>query len=312
MDIQIKKLSVSFPSSKGEVRALRNADIVLKSGKITAVVGESGSGKSILGAAIMGLLESPVHISGEIFLGVTDLLSLSEKELNRIRGSRIGWIAQDPAAAMDPMLKVGTQMLEGVRFYENGRTTKADGIGQLEKFGLDDAKGIWSIYPFQLSGGMAQRVLTAMMTFPNPEWLIADEPTKGLDAFARHRAAETFRNLRKEGVSILLITHDLELAQRLSDFLAIMYAGEIIEFGKTEEIFSNPIHPYTEGLFAAAPDKGMKPIAGIAPELSHLPDGCIFADRCPLYKENVCDKEQETDTVSENHAFRCAQKGGNI
>lgn len=147
MDIQIKNLSVSFPSPKGDAKVLRDADIILKSGKITAVVGESGSGKSILGAAVMGLLESSVRISGEILFGNTDLLSLSEKELNSVRGARIGWIAQDPVTAMDPMMKVGKQMMEGVHFYRNGKDTTADGIRQLEEFGLADAQRVWDTYP---------------------------------------------------------------------------------------------------------------------------------------------------------------------
>ena len=238
MDIQIKNLSVSFPSPQGDAKVLRDADIILKSGKITAIVGESGSGKSILGAAVMGLLEQPVRVSGEILFGDTDLLSLSEKELNSVRGSRVGWIAQDPVAAMDPMVKVGGQMMEGVHFYQDGKDTKADGLRQMEEFGLADAQRVWDTYPFHLSGGMAQRVLTAMMTLPGPEWLIADEPTKGLDAFVRRQAADAFRKLREKGVGILLITHDLRLAERLSDFLAVMYAGEIIEYGKTKDIFS--------------------------------------------------------------------------
>lgn len=312
MDIQIKNLSVSFPSPQGDAKVLRDADIILKSGKITAIVGESGSGKSILGAAVMGLLEQPVRVSGKILFGDTDLLSLSEKELNSVRGSRIGWIAQDPVTAMDPMMKVGGQMMEGVHFYRNGKDTTADGIRQLEEFGLSDAQRVWDTYPFRLSGGMAQRVLTAMMTLPGPEWLIADEPTKGLDAFVRRQAADAFRKLREKGVGILLITHDLRLAERLSDFMAVMYAGEIIECGKTEDIFSNPLHPYPKGLFAAAPDRGMKPIRGIPPHLSNLPGGCIFASRCPAYEKTSCDEKQKMLTPAGTHDARCIRKGGGL
>ncbi len=260
----------------------------------------------------MGLLEQPVWVSGKILFGDTDLLSLSEKELNSVRGSRIGWIAQDPVAAMDPMMKVGGQMMEGVHFYQDGNDTKADGIRQLEEFGLADAQRVWDTYPFHLSGGMAQRVLTAMMTLPGPEWLIADEPTKGLDAFVRRQAADAFRKLREKGVGILLITHDLRLAERLSDFLAVMYAGEIIEYGKTKDIFSNPVHPYTKGLFAAAPDKGMQPIRGIASDLSRLPGGCVFASRCPAYEKNSCDEKQKMLTLAEGHSVRCIRKGGGL
>ena len=151
-----------------------------------------------------------------------------------------------------------------------------------------------------------------MMTLPGPEWLIADEPTKGLDAFVRRQAADAFRKLREKGVGILLITHDLRLAERLSDFLAVMYAGEIIEYGKTKDIFSNPLHPYTKGLFAAAPDRGMQPICGIAPDLSRLPCGCIFASRCPAYRKNSCDEKQKMLTLAEDHDVRCIRKGGGL
>ena len=151
-----------------------------------------------------------------------------------------------------------------------------------------------------------------MMTLPGPEWLIADEPTKGLDAFVRRQAADAFRKLREKGVGILLITHDLRLAERLSDFLAVMYAGEIIEYGKTKDIFSNPVHPYTKGLFAAAPDRGMQPIRGIAPDLFRLPGGCVFTSRCPAYRKNSCDEKQKMLTLAEDHDVRCIRKGGGL
>ncbi len=257
MDIQVKHLSVSFPDEGKRITVLRDANINIKCGKITAVVGESGSGKSILGGAIIGLLDKTADVSGEVVLGETDLLELDEEEMNGIRGERIGWIAQDPISAMNPMMKVGSQLVEGVCFHghKTEKEEKETGLKQLVSYGLKQAESIWNDYPYQLSGGMAQRVLTAMMTFPRPEWVIADEPTKGLDAFVRQQVADAFRNLKDQGIGILLVTHDLRLAERISDFTAVMRSGSIVEFGDTSDIFKNPAHPYTVKLLAAMPKK---------------------------------------------------------
>lgn len=257
MDIEIKDLSVSFPGESGRQKVLYETDLMVKCGKITAIVGESGSGKSILGAAVMGLLDDSAEVSGSIRYGEMELLKLSEKELNRIRGNGIGWISQDPIAAMNPLIRIGKQVVEAVCFHKKRKKAeeKEKGIKQLETFGLEDASTLWSYYPHELSGGMAQRVLISMMTFPHPEWLIADEPTKGLDAFMRKQVADAFRKLQKQGMGILLITHDLRLAECISDDIVIMYSGQIIEKGKTDEVFKNPLHPYTRSLFNAAPDR---------------------------------------------------------
>lgn len=257
MDIEIKNLSVSFPEGKEQRRVLNPVSLTLKQGEITAVVGESGSGKSILGSAVIRLLDDSAVIEGEIYLGETNLLRLPEKEMNKVRGNRIGWIAQDPVAAMNPLMKIGKQVLEGICFHRKKKEEeeKENGIRQLQKYGLKEAEDIWDNYPYQLSGGMAQRVMTAMMTLPHPEWLIADEPTKGLDAFVREQVAEAFRQLKKQGIGIILITHDLRLAERISDRTAIIYKGDLVEFGKTADIFQNPGHDYTKKLFAAAPGR---------------------------------------------------------
>lgn len=312
MDIEIKDLSVSYPSSKGPVRVLRQADLRLPAGKITALVGESGSGKSILGAAIVGLLEPAAEISGMISFEGRDLLTMDEDELNVIRGEQIGWLAQDPIAAMNPLMRVGKQVTELVRYRENTseEDERARGIGQLAAYGLSAPALVYQKYPRELSGGMAQRVLTAAVTLPRPQWIIADEPTKGLDAFVRREVCERFRRLRdNEGIGFLLITHDLRLAARLSDYIGIMYAGEILEYGRTSEVFAHPCHPYTKGLFAAQPHAGLHPIPGLPPDLSALPKGCIFGPRCALYEAGVCGSVQCMRQVGEGHALRCGKEG---
>lgn len=312
MDITIQDLSVSYPSDRGLVRVLRHADLFLPHGKITALVGESGSGKSILGAAILGLLDPSAEISGHIQLNGEDLLSLSESELNTIRGRHIGWIAQDPIAAMNPVMKVGKQVTELVRFlhHRTEKEMRQEGIGQIGKYGLPDPDGVYQKYAMELSGGMAQRVLTAMVTMPHPEWLIADEPTKGLDAFVRRQVCDLFRRLREEGTGFLLITHDLRLAEWLSDYIGIMYSGEILEYGKTSDVFRTPCHPYTRMLIEAQPGRQMAPIPGMPPDLSDLPDGCIFGSRCPMYEKHICDTVQTMIPCDRDREVRCIRQKG--
>ena len=217
MDIEVKQLSVTFPSPMGAVRVLRDVNLLFHGGKITALVGESGSGKSILGTAIMRLLPENARMTGSIFYDGNDLPRLSEKEMNEIRGDRIGWIAQDPISAMDPLMRVGRQVTEVLRkrLGWGKEKSRESALGQLEKYGLGDPVRVCASYPHQLSGGMAQRVMAAMMTLPFPEWLIADEPTKGLDPLVRKQVADMFLQIKMAGRGMLLITHDLALAECL-------------------------------------------------------------------------------------------------
>ena len=299
MDIEINNLSVSFGAS----RVLRGANLSLRQGEITALVGESGSGKSILGAAVMGLLPAEAVVSGHIFYGGKDLLSLADAEMEAVRGKEIGWIAQDPISAMDPLYPVGRQVMERERFdHPAGRKEERKrGIFQLFRFGLPQAEEVYDMKPHELSGGMAQRVMAAMMAMPRPSWLIADEPTKGLDAFVRREVCDVFRKLKEEGIGFLLITHDLRLAERLADETVIIYAGEIVEKGPTKEIFSHPFHPYTVSFFDASPRRFLRPIPGAPPDLSMLSGGCIFKERCPY---TVCEGKAEGREIF-GHWVKC-------
>lgn len=307
MDISIQDLSVSYPSNRGLVRVLRHANLYLPSGKITALVGESGSGKSILGAAVMGLLEKDAIVSGHICYGRKSLLAQSEEAWQQIRGTHIGWIAQDPIAAMDPMQVVGKQVTEGICFrnHHSAWKEKVQALRQMARFGLPNPEEVYEKYPCELSGGMAQRVLSAMVDMPHPEWMVADEPTKGLDAFVRRELCQLFRMFRKKGTGFLFITHDIRLAEKLSDYIGIIYAGEILEYGKTEEVFSHPFHPYTKSFLEAQPRNLMKPIPGLPPNLSNLPDGCIFKNRCSRYDKGDCERDMSMRQVSSCHQVRC-------
>ena len=221
MDIEVKQLSVTFLSPMGAVRVLRDVNLLFHGGKITALLGESGSGKSILGTAIMRLLPENARMTGSIFYDGNDLLRFSEKEMNEIRGDRIGWIAQDPISAMNPLMRVGRQVTEVLRKRLGWREEKSreSALAQMEKYGLGDPVRVCASYPHQLSGGMAQRVMAAMMTLSSPEWLIADEPTKGLDPLVRKQVADMFLQIKMAGRGMLLITHDLALAECLADRL---------------------------------------------------------------------------------------------
>lgn len=310
MELEVKHLSVTFPSDRGPVKVLRDVTISFPAGKITAVVGESGSGKSILGAGIMGFLPLEPEISGEILYKGQNLRSLSEEEMNRIRGKKISWIAQDPVTAMDPLWKVGKQVTEALRFFKRGNREDIEkkGLFRLSSFGLPHGNRIVRSYPHELSGGMAQRVMGAMMTMEDPAFLIADEPTKGLDAFVRHQVADMFCQLRDQGTGIFLITHDLRLARRISDYTAVMYAGELLEMGKTDDIFMRPRHPYTKGLLAAQPDRRLHPMKGKPPDLTDLKDGCIFGARCPLYDPSRCGKAISMGRAGEDHLVKCVRR----
>jgi len=311
MDINIQDLSVTFVTNQKKQTVLKNANLFLPQGKVTAIVGESGSGKSILGSAVAGLLDIRATVTGHILYGGADILSLNEKEMNLIRGQKICWMAQDPVSAMDPLQKVGkfvTEILNYRKKQSSGQILET-GLQQLKRFGLDQyTETVYQSYPHALSGGMAQRVLAAAMTVEKPEWLIADEPTKGLDALARKQVYLNLQQLtQEENTGMLLITHDLRLAENLSDYIAVMYAGEILEYARTEEFFSNAVHPYSRGLIEAQPERGMKPIPGEDPEILMTEEGCVFSSRC----SDFCDSCRNHQVMKEkdSHFARCWRYG---
>lgn len=309
-DIYVRDLCVTFAQDGQEFPVLRHINLILRAGRITALVGESGSGKSLLGEALAGLLVPQGKADGAVWYRKKNLLDLSQEDMRHLRQKEISWMAQNPIAALDPMIKVGRQVTEALA--REGSLSKEDigekGLTQLKKFGLPDAR-IVSLYPFMLSGGIAQRVLAAMMTIMEPLWLIADEPTKGLDVFVRTAVAKQFKMLRAEGAGILLITHDLKLAERISDYTAVLYGGDLLEIGETAEVFARPQHPYTKGLIDAQPYKSLLPIPGKAADVRHLPKGCIFQDRCPFF-EARCKEKLEALEGSLCHKAKCWRKGG--
>ena len=289
MDIKIRDLSVSFVTNGQSQSVLKKASLDLFQGTVTAIIGESGSGKSVLGAAIVRLLDPQAVISGRILYGDTDLLSLSETEMSAIRGKSISWMAQNPVSAMDPLQKAGAFVTEILRFRKAFPSERLQemGIKQLRRFGLHNAETVDQSYPGALSGGMAQRVLISAMTVEEPEWLIADEPTTALDVTIQAQILELMQELKnKLGMGIIMITHDLGVVASMCDHIAVMYAGEIIEYGTTDDIFYNPQHEYTRGLLRSIPKFHEKdysrlvPIEGQPVDLLNRPKGCCFAPRC--------------------------------
>lgn len=315
MDIIIRDLSVSFITNGKKQNVLKKTNLDLIQGTVTAIIGESGSGKSVLGAALVRLLDPQAVVSGHILYGDTDILSLDEPALTGIRGKVISWMAQNPVSAMDPLQKAGAFVTEILNYRKDlsSDLIRETGIKQLKRFGLPNAETVHQSYPGALSGGMAQRVLISAMTMEEPEWLIADEPTKGLDAMGRRQVyLNLYQLAQKRKMGMILITHDLRLAERLSNFIAVMYAGEIVEYAGTGDFFASPGHPYSRGLIAAQPDKDMKPIPGDITDLPASESGCSFAPRCLSFCERCREKQKMVE--KDSHFVRCwryVQENGN-
>lgn len=277
----IEDLNVSFKTSKGIVKANEGISLEVREGEILGIIGETGCGKTTLGKAILRLLSGNTKLDGKIVYRGKDLLSLPEKEMRRFRGKEIGIMLQNPSACLNPVLSAGRQIAEIYRYHEGmGKKEAEKKAGEmLELVGISSLRK--DDYPHQFSGGMMQRVMVAIGLALRPGLLIADEPTKGLDLDTKIQIAELIAGLvRKENASMFLITHDLELAGRLADRIAVMYAGEIVEIGKADSIISDPKHPYTLDLLHSLPEKGLRTVSGQLPSLVSPPSGCRYHPRC--------------------------------
>ncbi|WP_125153009.1 ABC transporter ATP-binding protein [Clostridium rectalis] len=304
LDIKIKNLNVSFLTNEGTVQTVDDISLKLEMGKVLGLIGETGSGKSVLGLSILNLLPSNACVSGEIFYKNINLLSLNKKLIRNFRGKDIAFIPQNPGTALNPIMKVGNQIGEGVKISKEIKESKV--LNLLQRFLLSPPGKIKNSYPFELSGGMKQRVLASIGIFNNPNWIIADEPTKGLDAIVRQQVYETLHKITSNtDCGMLLITHDLILSKNLCNTIAVMYASDIIEIGKTSEVLENSKHPYTKGLILSQPHKGLKPMYGFAPSLINPPKGCKFYTRCPN-KMDICSlKKPDFYKTKDGSKVRC-------
>lgn len=289
--LSVEDLHISFDTADGEVKAVRGVSFDLYKGETLAVVGESGSGKSVMCKSIMGLIPKPAGkvVSGSIWYKQRDIANYSNKEFMDIRGSCISVIFQDPMTSLNPTMTVGKQIREGILAHQqlSKREANERTVELLDLVGINHPEERLKQYPHQLSGGMQQRVVIAMALSSNPEIIIADEPTTALDVTVQAQVLDLLKEIqRKKKTSIIFITHDLGVVANVADRVAVMYAGKIVEIGKTKEIFYNPQHPYTTGLLAAMPDlhtdqEELEAIPGAPPNLLHPPKGDAFALRNP-------------------------------
>ncbi|CAH0346728.1 ABC transporter ATP-binding protein [Bacillus sp. CECT 9360] len=315
--LEIDNLHVSFKShDDGEIKAVRGVSFELKKGETLAIVGESGSGKSVTAKSLMRLLpkQNSMIKDGQVFYEEKDLLKYSDKEMQKIRGSEISMVFQDPMTSLNPTMKIGKQIMEGLRKHQGLRKKEAFNRSTelLNLVGIPNAVERMSDFPHQFSGGMRQRVVIAMALACNPNVLLADEPTTALDVTIQAQILDLMKDLQKKtGTSIIIITHDLGVVASMAQRVAVMYAGEIVETGLVDEIFYEPKHPYTRGLLLSMPklnaNRSTKliPIPGTPPDLGQLPEGCPFAARCP-YVMKVCHNFAPSRTqVSETHTVAC-------
>jgi peptide/nickel transport system ATP-binding protein len=296
--LQIEGLSVSFETALGRVNAAEDVCFDLREGETLALVGETGCGKSVVASAILQLLPNNASVRGRAVFAGRDLLALSEREISRVRGSEIAIVFQNPSLSLNPIIRVGEQIAEMLQVHKGISLTRSLQMAEdmLSRLGLVK-KETARMYPFQFSGGMNQRVMIAASMILSPEVIIADEPSKGLDsALAGEVMAEMMKIKNRTGSSLLLITHDLLLARAISDRIAVMYCGEIVEIGEVREVFSEPLHPYTAALLKCLPEKGFHPIPGSSPSMIDPPDGCKFHPRCPQRQEG-CRKRPENAEV---------------
>ena len=288
--LSVSNLAVSFRTAGGLVRAVRGIDLQLRRGETLAIVGESGSGKSVTCKAVMGILPGNAVVDGgSIRLAgeENDLLRLPERGFCRLRGRRIAMVFQDPLSSLNPIMRVGRQLTEVMRLHGVSRgEARARALSLLGEVGIPDPERCYRQYPFELSGGMRQRIVIAIALAANPEILICDEPTTALDVTIQAQILELLRRLKKErSLSVIFITHDLGVVANVADRIAVMYAGRVVECGLAEEIFYAPAHPYTWALLSSMPDLDTKDrldaIPGTPPNMLVPPPGDAFADRNP-------------------------------
>ncbi len=315
--IDVKGLRVVFHTYRGMIKALNGVELWMNHGERLGVIGETGCGKSVTALSIMNLIEQPGEIvGGDVFFEGKSMQKMDENKLNAMRGSEVSMIFQEPVSALNPVMKVGFQIAESVAKTKKIKIKKAypEVEKMLELVGLD-SKRIMEMYPHELSGGMAQRIMIAMALSSSPKLLIADEPTSALDVTIQAQVLKLLDEIvKKFGNAVILITHDMGVAAEFCDKIAVMYAGNVIEYAKTVDIFETPMHPYTQGLLRAIPRIGISKkligIPGNVPDLLNPPNGCRFHPRCP-HVMDICKKEiPKLEEVEPDHHVACHLFGG--
>lgn len=286
--LSIKDLTIDFDQGKRFVRALHGVSLSVSKGEVLGVVGESGCGKSITWLAALGLLGNRARITGSVRLNGMEIVGAAENDMSRLRGGRIAMIFQDPSSSLNPVHRIGKQITEALKLHRGlaGAAAKAEAARLLDRVGIANSERRLREYPHEMSGGMNQRIMIAMALAGEPDLLIADEPTTALDATIQAQILDLLTELRRDtGMALVLISHDLGVVADMSDRVAVMYGGRVIEQADTNSLFDHPAHPYTNGLIAALPDidgprRRLASIPGTVPAPDQLPSGCSFAPRC--------------------------------
>lgn len=312
--LEVNDLHTSFFTDSGEVKAVNGVSFSLEKGKVLGIVGESGSGKSVTAYSIMQILAPTGKIvSGSIKLDSQELVGCDEKTMKDVRGNKVSIIFQDPMTSLNPTYTIGNQLIEAILLHTNRdkKQAKQRAVEMLKLVNVNEPEKRMKQYPFELSGGMRQRVMIAMALACEPDILIADEPTTALDVTIQAQILELMKSLQQElGMAIIMITHDLGVVAQMCDEIIVMYAGSICEQGTADEIFYNPQHEYTKGLLRSIPSATsagtkLQPITGTPIDLLNMPKGCAFAPRCDAaMKICITDKPQRVQ-INENHASSC-------
>ncbi len=311
--LEVKDLEVKFALRTGSLTAINGVSFTLDKGERLGLVGESGAGKSVTGFAIINLISKPGYISnGHIFFGGKELTRLSNEAIRDIRGNRISMIFQDPMMTLNPVLTIGSQMTETLLAHKKITKKEAEDIAleKLQKVHIPSPGRRLKQYPHEFSGGMRQRIVIAIALLTDPALIIADEPTTALDVTIQAEIMDLLLELcESEDMGLILITHDLAVVSQVTERIAVMYAGRIVESGQTEDIISNPMHPYTQGLIKALPESRqsgtrLNQIPGIMPSLMNMPPGCAFHPRCTVC-EPVCQEKSPEYLTAEGRKIAC-------
>ncbi len=311
--LEIKNLRLDFVNSEGGARAVDGVSLTLDAGETVCLVGESGCGKSITAQSIARLVPSPPanYVSGKILLNGRDVLKMTSEELRSIRGGVVSYVFQEPGAALNPVFRIGAQIKESLKLHQPQKANDAEVIRLLKLVGIPAPEARLKNYPFEMSGGMQQRVMIAMALASEPKLLVADEPTTALDVTIQAQILDLLRDLKERlGMAILLITHNLGIVGDIADRVAVMYAGQIVELAPARELLRRPLHPYTRALMASVPKLGgdatrLTTIPGNVPRIGNFPSGCRFAPRCPMAREECGRALPELIEVEPQRWVRC-------
>ena len=312
--LEIRDLRLDFVSGSSALRALDGVSLAVNEGETVCLVGESGSGKTVTAMSVGRLLPSPParFVGGEILLGGRDVLQMGKRELRTVRGGVVNYVFQEPGAALNPVFRVGQQIMESLRLHQPEHANEAEVIRLLKLVGIPAPEVRARSYPHQMSGGMQQRIMIAMAIATRPKLLIADEPTTALDVTIQAQILQLLRDLQRQlGMAVLLITHNLKIVQQIADRVLVMYAGQVVEQGAVSEVTARPHHPYTRALMKAVPEIGagherLLAIPGTAPQPGAWPSGCRFHPRCPQ-RQHDCDESVPVliETTGMERKARC-------